>query len=147
MPSKYRGTPTYNSWHTMKQRCRDKKHMYYRLYGGRGIKVCARWLEPRDGFLNFIADMGLRPKGLTLDRIDRNGNYEPRNCRWADRLTQSTNSIQTRFLEFAGKRLTLSAWARETGIGFSCLWNRLDAGWSIRETLSIPPSKANRRAA
>lgn len=130
----------------MKQRCRDSNHMHYRLYGGRGIKVCARWLEPRgQGFLNFLADMGPRPAHMTLDRKDRDKDYEPSNCRWADALTQSTNSIQTRFVEFAGKRQTISAWAREADLSFSCLWNRLNSGWPVEVALTMRPSKANRR--
>lgn len=74
----------------MKGRCRDKNDIGYSRYGGRGIKVCDRWLGP-DGFEHFLEDMGARPEGYTLDRIDNDKDYSPDNCRWADLLTQTCN--------------------------------------------------------
>jgi hypothetical protein len=71
----------------MKRRCADPEHPFWELYGGRGIKVCRRWQK----FENFLADMGEKPKGLTLDRIDVDGNYRPGNCRWADWRQQRMN--------------------------------------------------------
>ena len=81
-------TPTYKSWDSMKDRCLRAGHSSYKNYGGRGISVCERWMK----FENFLSDMGLRPEGKTLDRIDNNGNYEPGNCRWSSATEQHRNT-------------------------------------------------------
>lgn len=80
--------PMYGAWATMKNRCSNPKHPDYPLYGARGIRVCPRW---RKSFTTFLSDMGERPKGLTLDRIDNEENYEPGNCRWATHSEQMSN--------------------------------------------------------
>src|SRR5580704_16490301 len=83
--------PTYYSWANMKRRCvYDPNVEWFKDYAGRGIRVCERWKGP-SGFVNFIADLGLRPEGMTLDRIDVDGNYEPGNCRWATPTIQNEN--------------------------------------------------------
>ena len=81
-------TPTHNSWTSMKARCLNQADTNYKFYGAKGVSVCDRWLE----FTNFLEDMGERPEGKTLDRINPFGNYEPENCRWADLQTQHQNT-------------------------------------------------------
>jgi len=144
---KDRATPrgrTRRSWETMRRRCVVPHASDYPNYGGRGIKVCNRWL---DSFENFLADMGLRPEGTTLDRIDNNGDYEPTNCRWADDFQQQRNKRSNRILEFNGLRLTTTEWANRIGIKKSALRMRLDSsGWSIERALLTPPAPNTRHA-
>ena len=80
--------PTYNSWFNLVDRCTNRRSARYSDYGGRGIRVCRRWLE---SFQNFVDDMGIKPARLTLDRKNVNGHYTPRNCRWVDAITQANN--------------------------------------------------------
>lgn len=87
-------TPEFRSWLAMRQRCYYEKSEKYLRYGGRGIKVCDRW---RDSFENFLVDMGARPEGMTLDRIDNDGDYEPGNCRWATPAQQMENRTRESF--------------------------------------------------
>lgn len=118
----------------MHTRCTNKKHPKFRLYGGRGIAVCARWKS----FEAFLADMGERPVGTTLDRVDRNGNYEPGNCRWATDGEQNRNRSTNVHLTFRGDTLTVAEWARRLGLLKSTIRGRLKAGWIVEDALSVP---------
>lgn len=132
-----RGTRAYKAWVNMRNRCFSKSLREYPLYGGRGITVCARW----DSFLNFFTDMGEQPEGLTLERIDNNGNYEPSNCKWATRAEQGRNTRSTRFITLNGKTLCLADWAVELGVRENLLVQRLRLGWSPEDVISIPVRK------
>jgi hypothetical protein len=130
-------TPIYRLWRAMLRRCNDPKNKRFDSYGGRGIKVCERWLD----FSAFYADMGNRPHGMSLDRIDNDGNYEPSNCRWATPVQQSRNKRPFRkkgAITFAGKKMGLAWWARETGISSDTISRRLELGWSVERTLTTP---------
>lgn len=127
-----RHTSTYTIWANMLDRTLNSSNSHYPNYGGRGIGVCDRWKD----FRNFVADMGLRPKTLTLERIDNNGGYGPDNCKWATRSEQAFNRRTSRSFSFAGKTQSLAAWAREYEMGHTTLKARLDAGWSTERALT-----------
>lgn len=109
-------TSLYRAWVNMRQRCTNRNLVQYKDWGGRGIKVCDRWLGD-SGFSNFIKDMGSTYQpGLTLDRIDNDGNYEPSNCRWATRREQQSNRRKNRMVTFNGETKTFTEWANIMGV-------------------------------
>jgi len=129
-------TAEYEAWRSLIQRCTNPKVKNYAQYGGRGIKVCARWLAD---FRNFLADMGLKPgpgRGWSIDRKDNDGDYEPSNCRWATKKEQMRNFSCNRSITFEGKTQCISAWAEERGLSTGVLEGRLSMGWSIERTLN-----------
>lgn len=129
----------YSSYTNMKSRCCNPNHTYYNNYGGRGIKICDRWLEKPNGFNNFMEDMG-SSNGLTLDRIDPNGDYCPENCRWATRREQANNQRRKILFPFRGERLTISQWARKMGLSVGLVYNRIMIyKWPIERALLTPP--------
>lgn len=114
------GTPTYRSWADMKRRCTSPKAMYYDCYGGRGITVCQRWLQ----FENFLEDMGMCPPGLTLDRKNNDGNYEPGNCRWATPQQQSDNKrLRKNAVLWRGQ--LPKVWAAHWGVSYRAALRRI----------------------
>lgn len=128
--------PEYTTWTSMWTRCRNPKCDMYPSYGGRGIKVCARWKQ----FKNFLADMGLKPSpSHSLDRIDTEGNYEPSNCRWVDWETQQNNRRNNRHITHNGETKTLAQWARFASMDIPTLHYRLKIGLSMQEALSPTP--------
>jgi hypothetical protein len=135
---KSQNNTTYKSWSAMKSRCSDKKLNHYPSYGGRGIKVCKRWLK----FENFLKDIGERPKGKTLDRIDNNGNYEPSNCRWATLKEQNNNRRNNNFINYKGKRYTVKQLSEKFNIKWTTLKERLKRGWELKRALN-PKLKIN----
>ena len=113
----------YHCWEHMTQRCNNPSNPSYPDYGGRGIKVCDRWLY---SFANFLEDMGPRPLGMTLDRKDNDGDYCKENCRWATSREQNNNRRDNVWIEYNGETRTISQWARHLGIHANTLWNRLN---------------------
>lgn len=129
------GTPTYGSWQKMKARCLNSWDPAYADYGGRGIRVCDRWLESFD---HFLADMGVKPARMSLDRKDNQGNYEPGNCRWATFKTQNNNRRSNRMLTISGETMNLQSWAEKAGLPMNALWLRISHGWDPKEAVSVP---------
>lgn len=116
----------------MKQRCDNPAHPDFQNYGGRGVYYSPRWTR----FLNFLHDMGDRPEGMTIERIENNGPYYRENCRWASRDVQALNKRNNVRFEHAGRNLTLAEWSRETGIGRVTLLKRLQRGVPLATALS-----------
>jgi hypothetical protein len=122
-----KNTRTYSLWEAMLSRTRYGRSDY----AGRGIAVCDSWLK----FENFYADMGEAPEGLSLDRIDNNGNYELPNCRWATRSQQNNNKRNNVIIEWNGKRQTRAQWERELGMRPTTLRTRLRNGWPMERAM------------
>lgn len=122
-------TSEYKIWSGMKSRCLNPSDPAFKDYGGRGIKVCKRWLK----FENFYSDMGPRSRGLTLDRINNDGGYSKSNCRWASRATQSNNRRSNRVIKLNGVSMSLADMVRVTGIGRDKIKRRLNRGWCPEE--------------
>ncbi len=151
-PKNGKPSPTYNSWRGMKKRSLNPNNPNYRYYGGRGIKVCKRWMD----FENFLADLGERPEGKTLDRIDNNKGYEPGNCRWATPKQQIQNRREVKdhkaqyFFIAMNEQGTMIAssnqreFARQYGLDDrninACLNGKRKShkGWSFRRITSLP---------
>lgn len=132
-------TVEHSIWQSMIDRCYNKNANKYKNYGKRGISVCERWLED---FENFYEDMGVRPDGLTLDRIDVNGNYCKENCRWATNDIQKDNRQNTIRITHNGETLTLSQWARKLGVRRELLYHRIVLnGWTPEEALTTEKFK------
>jgi hypothetical protein len=127
--------PNFKTWQSMISRCTKETDKDYPSYGGRGIKVCDDWLDPN----KFIADMGLKPtKKHTLDRIDNNGNYEPKNCRWASPLEQSHNKRNNRNLTAYGETLCMAEFSRKYNIPQTTIMRRLAKGMTAEQIIETP---------
>lgn len=127
------GTPIYGMWRRMIQRCEDVNCGDYKYYGARGITVCTAWHD----FPTFLMDVGERPDGMTLDRIDNDSGYKPGNVRWVTRQEQMANTRRCRYVEYNGETKTVSDWARERGIKPRTLHARLHTlGYTVEEALS-----------
>lgn len=133
----------YRVWINMKSRCMNRNTPDWYLYGGRGIKICKRWMN----FENFLSDMGKCPTKYSLDRIDTNGDYTPSNCRWATSKMQSRNTRYQHIVTIKGKSMPLVEAVENCGllILYNTALQRIKRGWSVNEALSIPPIDAGKK--
>lgn len=131
----------YRNWANMKRRCYDPSVDSFYLYGGRGIVVCDRWLG-RHGFFNFCDDMGEKPVGCSLDRIDPMKGYSPENCRWATPKEQARNRRNNHIVEYKGEKRYLSDLVNESPVKNSTIEMRIyKYGWSLEDALNKPVRK------
>ena len=127
----------YKVWWAMKGRCNNSNVECYPNYGGRGIKVCEEWEKDYSAFKAWALENGY-VVGLSIDRIDSNGNYEPQNCRWISIKAQQNNKRNNRRVPYNDEILTIAKWAERTGISKTTIRRRLDAGWSVERALTEP---------
>ena len=126
-------TPLYKVWQTMKQRCTNPNCRGYQWYGAKGVKVCEDWQDV-ESFYRWAVSHGYQ-EGLTLDRIEITGDYEPKNCRWITMSEQQTNKSSNHLIEYNGEKRTLTEWSNLLGIPRTTLSNRLNTlGWSVERT-------------
>lgn len=124
-------SPERRAWHNMRTRCANPHWPGHRYYGGRGISIDPRW----ESFETFLADMGSRPVGTSLERIDNDQGYGPDNCKWATRKEQQRNTSRNVYVEHDGVVLTTAGWAERTGLNVKTLRKRLQMGWTPARAL------------
>ena len=132
MRHRFSYTKTYRAWINMRTRCENPNTKYYYRYGGRGIRVWPAW---QSSFAQFLFDMGEKPEGTSLDRIDTNGNYEPTNCRWATPTLQQRNRKGNRIVTVNGESMTLADAVERRGLKYNTVLYRLKRGKSIEDAL------------
>ena len=131
--------PAFNAWRGARQRCHNPRNADYDRYGGRGIFLAPEWVYDPRAFCDWCdQNLGPKPAGWTLDRIDNDQGYMPGNLRWADMLVQGNNRCDNRVVEFQGQTRTLSDWARIYGMQSMTLYNRFGRGWTIEKALTHP---------
>lgn len=127
-------TRLYNIWAGIKTRCKNPKSKAYKNYGARGITVCDEWANDFTAFHEWAMANGYQ-EGLTIDRIDANGNYEPSNCRWLTNAEQQNNRRNNHSITYNGETHTMAEWARILGINYHTLQTRLYRGWTIEKAI------------
>ena len=130
-------TKLYKTWTGIKNRCYNQKSSHYLNYGKRGISMCEEWRNSFVAFHRWCCDNGYRA-GLSIDRINNDGNYEPDNCRWATRDVQANNRRSVVYIEHANTTMSMSEWARSKKMSVQLLRYRLKAGWPIEKALETP---------
>ena len=131
----------YHVWQSMKHRCYLKSDSNFYKYGARGILVCDEWLNDFEAFYNWAISNGYKD-GLRIDRIDVNGNYEPSNCRWADKITQANNRRNTKMITYKDRTQALTNWCRELNLNYKAVRTRIYAyNWSVDKAFNTPTNK------
>lgn len=134
--------PMYNMWRGMKERCNNPNFKQYKDYGGRGISVYPYWQNDFSHFIYWCVKHGYK-KGLELDRIDNDKNYEPSNCRFNTHKGNNRNKRNNRYIVFKGEKRALSEWCEIYNASYSLVATRLNRGWQINDALVTPPKKVN----
>ena len=129
------GEAIYDTWNRMMHRCYDIKHHKYPRYGARGIKLCEEWKNNYDTFYNWAINNGFQ-LGLSIDRINNDGNYEPSNCRWATRKQQMRNTSRNRYITYKGETRSLAEWCEIFNIRYGTASSRLHRGKSLDQVFS-----------
>ena len=127
--------PLYSTWAAMIDRCHDEGSPAHPGHGGRGISVCSEWRDRTNGLARFISDMGERPTGHTIDRIDNEGPYCKANCRWATPKQQAMNTRVVRLISYDGRDGSIADWSKWTGLGAATIRARLAAGQTLQSAL------------
>lgn len=138
-------TKLYLVWREMITRTENQNAERYGIYGGRGISICGEWRNDFQSFYDWAIQNGYK-EGLTVDRIDVNGNYEPDNCRWITPYEQSRNLRKNVRITYSGKTMILKDWAKEIGIDYNTLWKRIrKSGWTVEEALETPVGQRRKK--
>ena len=131
------GFRLYGVWQAMKGRCLRPTNQKFKDYGGRGIKICKEWITDFKAFYEWANNTGYK-EGLTLERIDVNGNYEPANCKWIPPEEQARNKRNNVFIEYNGETHCLREWARILKLNYKTIHKRIKDGWDVQKALSTP---------
>lgn len=130
-------TPLYTTWCNMRRRCSDESTSSFDVYGGRGIRVCEEWMHDFKAFYDWAMENGYE-EGLSIDRVDVDGDYSPDNCRWATAKQQANNTRRNVLIDYEGETHTMHEWADILGIPYKTLWNRIHSGWSVYRAFNQP---------
>jgi hypothetical protein len=136
----YAKTPLYRTYRNMRSRCENPNVPKFKIYGGRGIRICDEWASNFKSFSDWAINNGYK-ETLTIDRIDNDGNYGPDNCRWVDRFVQQNNTSKNRIISYGGISLTARQWDRKNNWLLGTVQNRLSKGFSPEEAVSQPLRK------
>ena len=131
------GTRLYSIWKAMRKRCSNPNDYSWRIYGGKGIKVCDDWMNSFEAFKSWSLENGYSDD-LSIDRINSCGDYEPSNCRWATPYQQANNTSRNRVIEWNGEKLTAAQWDRRLGFSRGTVSRRIDCGWSLERAMTQP---------